>query len=238
MKNKLLFVLVALFFSNSFVIAQNLQLHYDFGKTKNGSTEISRQFFTSTLEFFKPDDHGSTFVFVDMDYDMKNGGVQLLYWEISRDLRFWDFPLEAHIEFTGGNFVVGDISLGGYIGRSWIVGVNYPFTVGKFSFSSAALYRSFRKAESPDFQYTGTWFANFLDDKLTFTGFIDVWTNDKFTILGDHDGKSLLVLTEPQLWYNINKTFSIGSELEISRMFVTADGDFDFMPTAAVKWNF
>jgi hypothetical protein len=237
MKRKLSLVPVALllFFASAF--AQNLQLHYDFGKTKDGISEISRQCFTSTLEFFKPDDNGSTFVFVDMDYDTKNGGVQLLYWEISRDLRFWDFPLEAHVEFTGGNYVNGDNAFGGYIGRSWIFGVNYPFSAGKFTFSAAALYRSFRSAQSPDFQFTGTWFANFLNDKLTFTGFIDLWTTDKYILL-EPDGKNLLLLTEPQLWFNINKTFSIGSELEISRKFVTMDDKLHFMPTAAIKWNF
>lgn len=41
--------------------AQNLQLHYDFGQ--------DRKFFTSTLEMFKPDTLGSTFWFVDFDFN-------------------------------------------------------------------------------------------------------------------------------------------------------------------------
>ena len=61
--------------------AQNLQLHYDFWK--------GRQYLTSTVEMFKPDKHGSTFFFVDMDYDLSDAKVKLAYWEIARDLKFW-----------------------------------------------------------------------------------------------------------------------------------------------------
>ncbi|HYX09999.1 MAG TPA: DUF5020 family protein, partial [Bacteroidales bacterium] len=36
--------------------AQNIQLHYDFGK--------DRKYLTSTVEMFKPDQWGSTFFFI------------------------------------------------------------------------------------------------------------------------------------------------------------------------------
>ena len=54
--------------------AQNVQLHYDMGR---GCT-------TSTVEMFKADDGGSTFFFVDMDYNPKVSGA---YWEIARELK-------------------------------------------------------------------------------------------------------------------------------------------------------
>ena len=74
--------------------AQNLQLHYDFGK--------GRQYLTSTVEMFKPDKHGSTFFFVDMDYDLSDAKVKLAYWEIARDLKFWKAPFAFHTEYNGG----------------------------------------------------------------------------------------------------------------------------------------
>lgn len=49
--------------------AQNVQLHYDFG----------RKSATTTVEMFRPDGGGSTFFFVDMDYSPKVSGA---YWEI------------------------------------------------------------------------------------------------------------------------------------------------------------
>jgi hypothetical protein len=55
-------VLVLLGFSLQHAGAQNLQLHYNTGK--------DRGYFNHTLEMFKPDTFGSTFLFVDLDYNM------------------------------------------------------------------------------------------------------------------------------------------------------------------------
>ena len=56
--------------------AQNIQVLYD----------TERDCVTSTVEMFRPDNYGSTFFFVDMDY---NSGVSGAYWEIARELCFW-----------------------------------------------------------------------------------------------------------------------------------------------------
>lgn len=56
--------------------AQNIQVLYD----------TERDCVTSTVEMFRPDNWGSTFFFVDMDYTPK---VQGAYWEIARELCFW-----------------------------------------------------------------------------------------------------------------------------------------------------
>ena len=72
MKRSILVLLVAMLFTAaSNVMAQNVQLHYDFGRNAA----------TTTVEMFRPDGGGSTFFFVDMDYSPKVSGA---YWEISR----------------------------------------------------------------------------------------------------------------------------------------------------------
>ena len=43
------------------ILGQNIQLHYEASE--------DRQYPVTTLEMFKPDDYGSTFWFVDMEYD-------------------------------------------------------------------------------------------------------------------------------------------------------------------------
>jgi hypothetical protein len=51
----------------------------------------------------------------------------------------------------------------------------------------------------------------------------------------------MVVLTEPQLWYNVNEHLSFGTEWEISNNFVYNtynDKTFFWNPTVAVKWNF
>jgi hypothetical protein len=45
------------------------------------------------------------------------------------------------------------------------------------------------------------------------------------------------ILTEPQLWYNLNNHIALGGELEISKNFLPYD-DVKFMPTVAAKWTF
>ena len=62
--------------------AQNVQFHYDLGH--NLSKDLSnRPAVTTTVEMFKPDKWGSTFLFTDIDY--KNDGAVGAYWEISRE---------------------------------------------------------------------------------------------------------------------------------------------------------
>ena len=92
------------------------------------------------------------------------------------------------------------------------------------------------------FQLTGVWGDTFANGLCTFSGFVDVWY-DK-----DVCGK-LIVLSEPQFWFNLNKlkgmddvNVSLGTEVEISNNFVfDSDGNshkFYAIPTIAAKWTF
>jgi len=94
----------------------NLQVLYDFGKGRN--------YLTSTIEMFKPDQWGTNYLFVDMYY---NGGTQrhpsLAYSEIARTLKFWNGPLSAHVEYNGGLLSVGNSYLA--INNAWLAGVDY-----------------------------------------------------------------------------------------------------------------
>ena len=48
--------------------AQNIQLHYDFGRSLYDKDLKGRPLLTSTVEKFHPDNWGSTYFFIDMDY--------------------------------------------------------------------------------------------------------------------------------------------------------------------------
>ena len=65
------------------VSAQNLQLHYDFGRHIYSTEEKGRQDVTATFEHFSADDLGSWFYFVDLDLD--KDGVMGAYTEVSRE---------------------------------------------------------------------------------------------------------------------------------------------------------
>jgi hypothetical protein len=212
----------------------NLQVHYDFGE--------NRQFVTTTLEMFKPDKWGNTFFFVDMDFNYgEKNSPSCAYMEIARDLNFWGGPFGAHIEYNGG--------LGGYntltpyeggsyaINSAWLLGVDYNMHNTDFSrtLTLQAMYKNIvGKNTTP--QFTAVWGLHFLNRKVSFTGFADLWW-EKYTYTAAGTDANPVFITEPQLWYNFTENLSAGSEVELSTNFGGNEG-FMVNPTLAVKWNF
>jgi hypothetical protein len=228
MKNK--FLVAALLIVSSATFAQNVQLHYDF----------DRGHFTSTVEMFKPDNWGNTFFFIDMDYNGPDGEVTLSYWEIARELKFWDAPISAHIEYNGG--LVNTFSFG----NAYLAGPSYTYLAKDFSYGLTfmAMYKyiTMTPTNKPhNFQLTAVWFYNMMKGKLTFSGFADFWkedhtvSNDGF--VANFQDSKYIFLSEPQLWYNATKNFSVGGEVELSSDFGGSAG-FKVRPTLAAKWNF
>jgi hypothetical protein len=213
-------------------MAQNVQLHYDFTK--------ERRYFTSTVEQFKPDKWGSTFYFIDFDYDANKKNVSSAYMEISRNIKLGSFPVMAHVEFNGGlKHKVGEYGNGVNFDNCYLFGAAYATQVAGGNIEAQLMYKSITNAkEGPDFQATLVWGYPLLNGKLSFSGFIDFWTTDDFNNAGEADGKKLVILTEPQLWYNISKSFAAGSEVEISHNFIYGSEDVEIFPTIAVKYSF
>jgi hypothetical protein len=216
MKRTMLLMMLA-----SALFAQNLQLHYELSE--------DRKYFVSTLEMFKPDAYGSTFWFVDMEYDSPNNkGMNLAYWEIARAFTLPVKNVSATIQYNDG------VASFGALGQVWLLGVNYYLDLGFIALPLDILYRAAEGADSPDFQITTTWFKPFLDGNLEFSGFLDIWSQDEF----GSEGKQLVILSEPQLWYNANEQFSIGSEIEVSQNFVFGQDGLQVLPTLGLRWKF
>lgn len=228
------FLLISLLAMFSYMVnAQNVQLHYDFGK--------DRQMLTSTIEMFKPDDWGSSFFFVDFDYGSKNSdveGISLAYMEISRDLKFWKAPISIHAEFDGGfgQFKATPFNGAYAINNSYLFGPAYSWNNESFTrgFTLQALYKHIKDKHDATFQITGVWYMHFMEGKITFSGFADFWKEDN--IFGTNE-TSFVFLSEPQLWFNATKHFSVGGEVEISNNFGGNEG-FMVNPTLGLKWNF
>jgi len=215
------------------VSGQNVQLHYDMG----------RSYLTSTVEMFKPDAGGSTFFFIDLNYDPRVTGA---YFEISRELCFWQESkadwLSVHLEYNGGLDTVN-----GSYNNSWLGGLTYSGHSDDWSktWSFSAMYKAIPgtvslmgKKSIHNFQITGVWNMDFFDHWLSFNGFMDFWKEAR-----PWQGTDYIFITEPQLWVNLNKlegwdniNLSVGTEVELSANFV-AKG-FHAMPTAALKWTF
>jgi len=214
--NKLASAIVAMLLTSA-VYGQNLQYHYDF----------DREHPTSTFEMFKPDEWGSTFMFIDFDYDPE---VKSAYGEFAREFKLGDTGFAAHVEYDGG--LTNEFSFG----NAYLAGIAYNWLSSDFSkgFSLQMMYKYITHTPSDkpnNFQVTAVWFINFLNGKMTFSGFADFWKEELFF------GKDYVFLSEPQIWYHVTDHFSIGSEIEFSNNFGGYDG-FKIRPTAAVKWTF
>ena len=218
--------------------AQNVQLHYDFGRNIYTGEEAGRQKTTDTLEQFKADEWGSWFYFVDIDFSRHF--TESAYAEISREFNLSkESPFAAHIEYDGG------LSRSMSFQQSGLVGLAYNGHSADFSKTWAVqlMYKQYFKSYDDTHAYasaqlTGVWGLNFLNNKLRFAGFIDFWRGEKANGHGQ-----LVILSEPQLWYNLTDHFRIGTEWEFSNNFVyntdpESGKTFFFNPTLAVKWNF
>ena len=214
--------------------AQNVQLHYDFGRNLYPDQEAGRQKVTLTLEQFKADKWGSWYYFVDVDFSRKF--TEGAYTEISRELNLGKKGFAAHVEYDGGLNRFGSFQQAALLGGAWN-GHNADFSK---TYSVQLLYKRFFKSYEytsayNSVQLTGVWGLNF-GNSFTFSGFIDFWRGEKADGYGQ-----LVILSEPQFWYNCNEHLSLGGELEISNNFIYNTYDdkaFFINPTLGVKWKF
>ena len=243
---KRLFLCLLLSLSVLSVTAQNVQLHYDLGHSINGNLS-DRPNVTTTVEMFKPDRFGSTFMFTDIDF--YGDGAAGAYWEIARELnlsrnRQWAF----HLEYNGGMTSVEHTSIASRFQHALLAGGAWNWHSDDFSrtLSLQAMYKQYfkgqhRKAFS-SFQTTAVWGINFLRGFCSFSGFADLWYDP------DVSGK-LIFLSEPQLWFNLSELkgmkdirLSVGTEVELSNCFVYdkfgRNNRFYAIPTLAAKWTF
>ena len=213
--------------------AQNIQLHYDFGRNIYPDQQPDRQKVTITLEQFKADKWGSWYYFVDLDLSRKF--LRSAYTEISREVNLGkQSPFAAHVEYDGGLYHAS-----GSYQHAGLLGVAYNGHNADFSttWSVQMLYKRFFKSYEGTSAYhsaqlTGVWGTT----TATFSGFIDFWRGEKANGHG-----MLVILSEPQLWYNATENLSIGTEVEFSNNFIfnTYDDQTFFVnPTVALKWNF
>ena len=224
--------IVMLLCTSAIAKAQNVQLFYDFG----------RNCVTSTVEMFRPDGGGSTFFFIDFDYNPQAYGA---YWEIARELNFWQDSklnwLSIHLEYNGGlnntmsfnNAFLGGLTYSGHskdFTKTWSLSAMYKVIPGTIGLNGTK--------QIHNFQITGVWGIEFAKGWCTFSGFADFWCEPRAW-----QGTEYIFITEPQFWVNLNRikgwdkvNLSIGSEVELSTNFVKKG--FAVMPTVGAKWTF
>ncbi len=227
------------------ILAQNIQLHYDFGKQEDG---LKRNFFVGTFEFFHLDTLGYTFLFTDFEFNSpdKPRGASLGYFEIARTFSFPCFHHHAvlknmmvHVEYNDGSVIyqVNDsTTLGTNLYNSWLGGLEYGMQLGNLSLNTMVLYKYIRGSSAPDAQFTLVWYYPLFRNKVTLTGYVDIWSQDNPA--NDRDEKLAIFYAEPQIWYNVTSKFAIGSETKLSKNFIEGSKRIEAFPTLGIKWNF
>ena len=232
-----------LFIAAISIEAQNIQLHYDFGRNIYPHEEDGRPKVTVTVEQFKADQWGSWFYFVDIDMSRKF--TEGAYTEISREFNLGKHsPFAAHIEYNGGLNRFGSFQQAALIGPAWN-GHNADFSK---TYSVQLMYKQFFKSYNDTHSYasvqlTGVWGITFANKACTFSGYIDFLRGEDANNHGQ-----LVIQSEPQFWYNFNSikglentNLSIGTEVEFGYNFIfnTYNNRDTFInPTLALKWTF
>ena len=219
----------------------NIQEMYDF----------NRGHLTTTLEMFKTDNYGSTFFFNDIYHPTDQITPTGYYTEIARAINVWQHtalaPLSLHVEWNGGQFA----------SNAWLFGVEYFLHNESYTntFTFELMYKriSGQKGNIP-VQFTFVWgMQNLFGVKgLTFSGFLDVWGENFNWGTTTNDVTKLVILSEPQIWYNIGQHFGcnhlmIGGEVELAYNFSGGwrggadfhkNKGFNVAPCAGIKWAF
>ena len=228
----------------------NIQEMYDF----------NRGHLTTTIEGFHADKWGSTFFFSDIyhPFDNRPYGTYSVptgfYTEVSRAINFWHntalAPLSLHVEWNGGQ----------YAANALLFGVEYFLHSADYrnTFTFELMYKRIsHQIDNIPMQFTFVWGMKdlFGVKGLSFSGFLDIWGEINDWSAADaveKDETGLVILSEPQLWYNIGQHFgcpnlNIGGEVELaynfsggyhSGMEFAQNKGFTVAPCLGVKWVF
>lgn len=245
---KSLFLFLAFCFLFLQANAQEVQtLHYDLGHTLY-SDLAARPNVTTTVEMFKTDKWGSTFLFTDVDY--YGDGAAGAYWEIAREFKLGKTsPFAAHVEYNGGATTLEDTQIGTRFQHAFLAGGAWNWATKDYNttFSLQAMYKYYFSGQNRGgfngFQTTAVWGTNFFNKKPDLQRFLRCVVRQRC------ERKGSLLFPSHRLWFNVNALkgcedihLSLGTEVEISNNFVFntrgESNHFYAIPTLAAKWTF
>ncbi len=179
------------------------------------------------FEFFKLVNDGAVFVKTQADFNAKRNN-------------FWNPPVFVHVEYNGGVGVAQGSSFGYSINNAFLLGPQTPFQWGDDWQSVSLCYRySPFDRPSHDAQLSFYWSKNLPEGRFDFSGSLVLFTENRNH--GDPgtaglSGKKVLFWGQPQIWFNVSRVFSIGSQLTMYYHIYSYSGSVLVYPTIAVKY--
>lgn len=227
--------------------AQDLQLHYD-PRHSLDPDHNSHNYPTIYFQYFKSQDSGKAFIKpgsfllkLQADLQGEKHNIGQTYLQVTQSFRCWKAPIFLSFQYSGGLGVTEPKQYSFYINNAYSVGLSYPFQ-WKGAYLSAVLSCKYIPYNKPtrDPMFTFYWYKGFFNYKLELSGNFSAWTENK-----DHGdgaatgqgGKRFFFFGEPQLWYNMNRIFSMGTKINLYYHVYTTDDLFQTYPTAAIRFK-
>lgn len=228
MKRFLLFLITSAILLSNFQQSksQNLSLNYAFGTKAN--------YFESVLDLYKFDKYGRNLLLAVYNFNAPgNKSMSNAFFEYSRyvTLPILNNKIEATLQYSDA-FGIGYAN-----GQTWMAGFSYPIPIKNFTLNTDILLK---KSYNHDFgiKFRFAWWERYLNDKLCFAGYFDIWTTEKYNIFNERDGLKLVYHTEPALWYYVWDKLSLGAKFEFSYNLDPTVSGFVYRPKLGARWSF
>jgi hypothetical protein len=220
--------------------AQDLQIHYDWRHTIDPRNN-PRDFPALTFKSFKGLEFGSFLLKLEANLDGTQHNISKGYLEVSQTVRFWNAPVYALVEYTGGLGLFEGAGGGYYIQNAYLVGSAYPFAWrGSWANVSLAYKHTNFQRPSHDPQATLYW-GRSIRERWAFASTGVFWTQnrnhgDEFT--ASLSGKQRSFLIENEIWWRAVGLVSVGTEIRVSRNVYATDGRLLLYPTVGMRYLF
>lgn len=229
------------------VQGQTLQLHYDLRHTISPTVNPAN-FPTVYFEYWKARDTGQSHTLIKPDNFLLKTEADLLgsgnnigkfFLQIGQSFRAWRPKIYLQFQYSGGAGVTEPKEYSYYITNTYCTGVELPFHWKGTWFTSVLDYRYVaytRPTQDPI--YTLYWWKGLLHYKLELVGDFSCWTENKNhgdEVTAGQQGKRFFFFAEPQVWYNLNRTFAVGSKLNTYYNVNINNNVWQVYPTAAVR---
>lgn len=207
---------------------KDLQLHYELGSFKRGEQTIKREFFKTKLQILHKDSSGIAYINAEIDYNTKSHGMSFGQLTVLKSFRA---PFLKYVQPTLGHAAI--------LGRDnmFFAGVLVPAKFGKVVVLPLFLYSHTKTAKKPDGRVMIGVSTRLLKNRVAIFGFASAWTYDN-NVAGEVDGKKVAWQITPQIWFHLNRSFALGTKIDVSRNLYSADKTTDLLPTAGARWVF
>lgn len=242
---KLIIIWTLACLTSATIDAQDLQLHYDLRHTVSPGANPTN-FPTLYFNYWKMRDSGTHWIkpgdfLLKTEADMQGTGDNIgkFFIQIGQSFRAWTPKIFLQFQYSGGGGITQPAEYSYYITNTYQTGVEIPYQWKGAYLTTVLDYKlvAYTKPTN-DPIFTQYWYKGLAHYKLEFIGDFSIWTENKNH--GDEataglKGKRFFFFAEPQLWYNLNKTFAIGSKLNCYYHVNVIANVFQAYPTVAVR---